>query len=101
MMLIYFLCAFGIISFSVWIYQSILLPSIRQRLRFELFQLRDQTRELVIAGKLKEDSAIFYHLHRQINVLIKAIPALDIAFVSAIEYEKRELEERAARFQDL
>jgi len=99
--LTYCLFILGILSLMIWVYQAIILPSIRQRLRFELFDLRDQTRELVIAGKLKEQSAVFHHLHRSLNVLIKAVPGFDFAFLSRIEIDDPDVNKRAAQFQQL
>ena len=99
--LTYCLFIFGILALLVWLYQAIILPSIRQRLRFELFQLRDETRELVISGKLKEQSEAFHHLHGSLNVLIKAVPGFDLAFLSRVETDDPDVKERAARFQEL
>jgi hypothetical protein len=87
----------GFLSFGIWIYQAIILPSIRQRLRFELFCLRDQTRKLVIDGCIKEDSAVFRHLHRQLNVMIKAIPWFDFVLVTDLEVSNPELKARAEK----
>lgn len=95
---IYFL---GIMALVIWIYQAIILPSIRQELRFKLFRQRDELRELVIAGKLKEDGAVFRGLHRRLNVSISAIPIFDFAFVSTLETNDPKLRERSQRFQDL
>ncbi len=92
---------FGFLSFGVWIYQAIILPSVRQRLRFELFCLRDQTRRLVIEGQVKEDSAAFRYLHRQLNVMIKAIPRFDFALIYAIEDNDPELKARAEKSRKL
>ncbi len=87
----------GFLSFGVWIYQAIILPSIRQRLRFELFCLRDQTRRRVIDGCIREDSAVFKHLHGQLNVMIKAIPWFDFALIADIEVRDPSLKERAEK----
>jgi hypothetical protein len=101
MRLTYFIFILGILSLVIWIYQSIILPSIRQRLRFELFSLRDLTRGLVINGKVREDSEAFYHLHDSLNILIKALPGFDLALVSAIETTNPATRERAEKFQKL
>lgn len=97
------ICIFilGMMAFVIWVYQAIILPSIRQELRFKLFRQRDELRELVIAGKLKEDSAVFRGLHQRLNVSISAIPVFDFAFVSTLETSDPKLRERSQRFQDL
>jgi len=101
MILTYCILLFAILSLGTWIYQATILPSIRQRLRFELFHLRDQLRELVITRKLKEESAAFQQLHRRLNILIKAIPAFDLAALLAMDANDSDLKQRALRFRDL
>jgi hypothetical protein len=101
MFLAYCILLFAILSLATWIYQATILPSIRQRLRFELFYLRDQLRELVITRRLKEDSAAFQQLHRRLNTIIKAIPAFDLAALLAIDADHSDLKQRALRFLDL
>lgn len=88
------------LTVAVWVYHAILLPSIRQRLRFDLFRLRDETRQLVLDGVIKEDGAVFRYLHRQLNLMIAAVPKFDFALVTRIrmadiaEIEKRAEEKR-------
>ncbi len=101
MLLAYSIFILGILSFLIWIYQAIVLPGIRQRLRFSLFRLRDETRELVIAGRLKEDSAVFRGLHKRLNMVIKAVPAIDIALLYAVQDQHPDIEDRALRFEKL
>lgn len=101
MLLAYSIFILGILSFLIWIYQAIVLPGIRQWLRFRLFRLRDETRELVITGHLKEDSAVFRGLHNRLNMVIKAVPAIDIALLYAVQGQHPDIEDRALRFEKL
>ena len=101
MIIAYCIFAMGILALATWIYQGILLPSFRQCLRFKLFRLRDQTRNLVIVGKLKEDSAVFNHLHGSLNVLIKAVPGFDFAFVSSIDTDNPAAKDRVENIKKL
>src|SRR5690349_20148125 len=86
-------------SVTIWIYQSIILPSIRQRIRFELFYLRDQTRNLVIQGKIKETHATFRHLHSSLNVLIKGVPIFDYSLISKMQTSDAEVLRRRQEFR--
>jgi hypothetical protein len=99
MLIAYCLFILWIASLTIWTYQAIVLPSIRQRVRFELFRLRDRTRQLVIEGKLKEKHAAFRNLHSSLNTLIKAVPAFDYSLVSAMQTTDVEVLKRRAEFQ--
>lgn len=98
MLIAYCLFALWIASLTIWAYQAIILPSIRQRVRFELFYLRDRARELVIQGRLKEKHAAFRNLHNALNTLIRAVPVFDYSLVSAIQTSDPELLRRRAEF---
>ena len=47
-------------SIGIFIYQKIVLPSIRVYLRFELFKLRDRLRWIIYDNKNKELHALYY-----------------------------------------
>jgi len=98
MLITYCLLILGIASLIIWIYQAIILPSVRQRVRFELFCLRDRTRRLVIEGKLREKHAAFRNLHGALNTLIKAVPAFDYSLVLAMQTSDAEILKRRAEF---
>ncbi len=101
MVVAYMVMVLAFLSFFIWIYQAIVLPSIRQRIRFGLFCLRDQTRTLVIEGHIKEDSAVFKYLHRTLNVMIRAIPSFDFALISSLGDNNPELKARAEKSRKL
>ncbi|AYB34816.1 hypothetical protein [Chryseolinea soli] len=64
-----------------FIYEGILLPSIRLKLRFELYALRDGLRDLKINENHKFKDSEFDHLHDIINGMLEVLPVLNINFV--------------------
>src|SRR5262249_48009647 len=103
-LLVWSFLVFIFLGFAVWIYQAIILPTERQRLRFELFDLRDRLRELVIKGDLREESAAFQLLHSQLNTMIKTVPHFDLALMMRVENVdkalKKDVERRSQRLQE-
>lgn len=69
------------ICFWHFICEGILLPSIRLKLRFELYALRDALRDLKIKGNQEFKDDEFDHLHDIINGMLQILPALNISFV--------------------
>lgn len=63
-------------SIGVFIYQTIILPSIRFYLRLELFKLRDNLRWIIYENKNKELQALNY-LEDSINNVLRALYELD------------------------
>jgi hypothetical protein len=96
-----FIFYLGLLVFVAWIFQAIVLPAIRQKLRFELFRLRDTARELVIAGTISETDPAFEALHSRLNLLIRAIPAIDLALLVAMKGNAQETSKRAQKFSQL
>ncbi len=94
----------AVAGFVVWVYQAIIIPTERQRIRFRLFELRDRLRQLVIDGKLKEDSAAFILLHDRLNIFIRYAPSLDFGAVLRMERipraRKQEIDRRIAHIHE-
>ena len=85
-----------------WIYQAIILPMEQQRIRFELFRLRDDFRQLVVDEKIKEDSAAFQLLHSSLNAFIRTAPQFDLCLLIKVEKasETKEQERRLEHMQE-
>jgi hypothetical protein len=62
----------------IFVYQGIILPSIRLGLRYRLFKLRDQLRRLVIEGKVEESDRAFQVLHDRLNFMSKSLARFDL-----------------------
>lgn len=84
--LIAFLLTLSIVHF---IYDGIILPSIRQHLRNKLFALRDELRWEKIKGIQKQDTRAFHLLHDAINNYVNRLPMLTISVKLAFERELR------------
>lgn len=65
--LAYIIIALGMIAAWHFIYESILLPSFRQQFRFELYQLRDQLREVKAQFPKQCENASFHVLDNSIS----------------------------------
>lgn len=66
---------------GVFIYQAIILPSIRLHYRYRIFELRDQLRRLVIEGRVREDDKAFQLLHDRLNVMCVSLHRIDLVRV--------------------
>jgi len=78
-----------IISFLAlfhFIYELIVLPSIRLHLRNQLFSLRDDIRHLKINGLEKKDEQAFWFVHDGINIFLTKIPK--ITFLKLIKFKE-------------
>jgi hypothetical protein len=62
-----FYCGLGV--FALLIYQSAILPNIRQSLRLDVFVLRDNLRSLAMRGVVKQDSPAFALLQDNLNFI--------------------------------
>ncbi len=67
------------ISILHFIYDGIILPSIRQNNRNELFSLRDELRWLMIEGINEKDILAFNLVHEAINSFSNRLPMLTIS----------------------
>src|SRR5437016_3219603 len=81
MMLATLFIIFGLIALFHFIYQGIILPSIRQRLRYRLFELRDRLRTLNIRHKNDLQQEVFDYLQRSINNTIKYLHRIDLELI--------------------
>lgn len=79
------LAAFAILHFT---YESIIAPSLRLRLRYRLFALRDQIRNLKIGCGDALADRYFHYLQDSINGMISVLYQFDIA---ALVHVHREL----------
>ena len=70
-----------LIILAVWhfVYEAILLPSIRWNLRNELFALRDRLRNVVIENQ-KYDKTVFDLVHNGLNNYINRLHWVDLRF---------------------
>jgi hypothetical protein len=79
--LLFIIC---IVAMCHFIYESILAPSFRLRLRFKLFELRDELRNLKIDCQGSLDNKHFNFLQDSINSLIFVLFRVDMSlFISA------------------
>jgi hypothetical protein len=82
-----------------FVYESILAPSFRLKLRFDLFALRDELRRL----KIERDSGLndehFEYLQGSLNTLISVLYRFDFATLNAVERETRRDPEVKARIE--
>src|SRR5262249_18411987 len=67
------------LCFAHFIYDGIILPSIRLKFRYRLFRLRDELRELKVLEGEKLEDTVFHYLQGSINNAIRMIPRSDIA----------------------
>ena len=70
-----------IVCFWHFVYEGILLPSIRLKLRFKLYALRDDIRNLKINESQEFKDNEFNHMHGIINGMLQILPVLNISFV--------------------
>ena len=71
----------GLVSLGVFVYQAIILPSIRLQFRYQIFELRDQLRRLVIEEKVKESDKAFQLLHDRLNAMCTSLHRVDLVRV--------------------
>ncbi len=70
---------FAVISVFYCIYYSIVAPSLRMRLRYSFFELRDQLRAVRIEDKSEADSEAFHCLQSAFNSYIRWLFRVDVA----------------------
>lgn len=80
-----FLIILMAIAMMHFIYDGILLPSIRQHNRNKLFELRDRLRNDALNGLNKNDLEAFNMLHDGINNLVNKLPMLTVSVYVEIE----------------
>jgi len=89
-----------------YIYESVLLPSIRLNYRYRLFSLRDELRRLKFENRDLIDDKLYDHLQTSLNVIVNYLYRFDIwmlwkAHKRYVEDKKfRERIERRAKLID-
>jgi MoxR-like ATPase len=68
-----------------WIYEGIILPSLRLSLRYRLFALRDRLREVKFKNKETVSDDVFRYLQGTINNGIALLPYTDLRVIGAAE----------------
>jgi hypothetical protein len=76
-------------AFMHFISESIIAPSLRLKLRFELFALRDELRLLKIECDRHLDDKHFDYLQGSLNTLIRVLHWIDMTTLAAVERELR------------
>jgi hypothetical protein len=76
-----------------FVYESIIAPSLRLSIRYDLFALRDQLRSLKIEHADQLDDKHFHYLQDSINSIILALPRID---AMTIAHVKNAIEKDAA-----
>lgn len=77
------------LTLAHFIYESILAPSWRLSLRYRLFALRDEVRELKGVGQGLLDDEHYAYLQDSINTMIAMIHRYDVATIAATEHRYR------------
>ena len=67
-----------------FIHESILAPSFRLQLRYQLFELRDRLRALKISHPREFDDKHFHYLQDSLNALIGSLSRLDVVTVAGV-----------------
>ena len=68
-----------------FVYEAIIVPSARLALRFKLFALRDQLRNLKIVHGDRLDGEVFEYLQGSINNTIRILHRIDIATILRLD----------------
>jgi hypothetical protein len=69
----------AILAMVVLVYQLAVLPGIRLSLRYTTFTLRDELRDLVIQGVVKESNPAFDLLHDRLTFMCASLSTYDLA----------------------
>jgi hypothetical protein len=83
-----------------FVYESILAPSLRLSLRFQLLVLRDEVRKLKIECGPSLDDKHFLFLQDWVNFLISALNRLDLVSLARAEVESKREPEILKRAQE-
>ena len=81
---------FFILVIVHFIYESIISPSIRLKLRYDLFVIRDQLRGFKESRSNEFNDEIYSYLQNSINNLIKFLPIINILSISQAEQKFNE-----------
>lgn len=64
-----------------FIYESIVLPTLRLKLRFKLFELRDSLYRMAIEDKINSNDKNFEHIEKSIDNTIRHLPYMTFSTV--------------------
>lgn len=81
---------FVVLMLTHFIYEGIIAPTLRLRLKYELFKIRDELRALKDAKGPAVSDKVFSYLQNCLNNLIKFLPAIDVLNSAKIEQRIRE-----------
>lgn len=101
-----FIIIFGVLSILHWLYETCILPDLRQHLIYGLFGLRDELRRAKVEGEITDEAA-YKVLHDSLNKSIGLVPVADCwllhEFRSAMRHNshlKEQAEKRIKILQD-
>ena len=83
-----------------FVYESILAPSLRLEIRFELFKLRDELRFIKINLGNELDDKHYHFLQDSINTLIRNLYRFDLAIVTKAMIEVKRDKDLKKRVQE-
>ena len=94
---------YALVIVTVWhfLWEAILAPSFRLRLRYELFCLRDELRWLYHRKPASADKEVFRYLQGSVNSVIRLLPGIDFSLrfmveraIAKDEQLRKQIEER-------
>ncbi len=86
----YLLFVLIMLSIMYYVYESIILPSIRLRIRYKIFELRDKLRLLKIEKANELDDLTFKYCQESLNMLLAFLHRYDLSsFVEAERFLRR------------
>ena len=99
-MMAFLFIALVILTFIHFVYEGILAPSFRARLRHEFFKLRDDLRDLKLVHQNELNDELFRDLQEDINGAVVRLNQIDFGFLKKLNdaYERdQNLQNRAAK----
>ncbi|MGO8704848.1 MAG: hypothetical protein ACLQVA_13620 [Candidatus Brocadiia bacterium] len=75
----------AVLAFSHFVYEALVAPTIRTRLRFELFRLRDELRWVRLTKRDQLDENVFRDLENGLNTAIRNIDRIDMPLLLTLE----------------
>lgn len=81
----YLLLVLAVAALAHFVYESILAPSLRLKLRFKLFALQDQLRILKICNDAELDDKHYRYLEKSPHSLIRMLHRIDLATLASSE----------------
>jgi hypothetical protein len=86
-----------ILSFFFVFYRFAVRPVLLDRIRFKIFRLRDDLRDMAICGDIKPTLFAYTHLERSLCRLVVIVPALNMYQFTQFMLWQKYLPERSAR----